>query len=342
MSNREYLKTKLRNMLDDNQSNKSDRLLVVKQIPFGLGGQYTTRLCAFKIGLALNRKVIFQYEGDPPYSLTFNLKKNDIGFDWSTISSFDKVNPMLDQGDPCLVFDPKEWDEEYDSFLVKKIFDGFGLKSSDISDSISVVNAIIFNWMPVRDDFLERYAEDIKRLKITDKTLCVHFRRGDKTAEMPYVPAKVYSECIVSMLDELGLDNVFVASDNPQAISELKLPSTVQVIFDSSELRYNNANHRMLLKDPMLSEQETYTVYKNIRLLSEGGGCLGQDNAHFATIAADLLTFSKSSTHVKILPGDYALRNSKVNIALYSFKKSIRDILRVLFPFMTAERMSKK
>ena len=123
-----------------------------------------------------------------------------------------------------------------------------------------------------------------------------------------------------------------LASDSPDAAAEIQLPPRVKLIFDSDEKRYNNANHKMLFRNPDLARQETFTAVKNLTLLSACGGIVGQDNAHFATIASAIIASSGSPTRIILLNGKLAEFEVPILGLYFRLKRTVRAFVRNRLP----------
>ena len=168
---------------------------------------------------------------------------------------------------------------------------------------------------------------------MSERTLGVHLRRGDKRIESAYVPAAIFNQAIRRIHKVWNFDALFLASDNAETPDELDLPFGVKLIFDTTEKRYNNANHKMLLANPSLAHEETYVAFKNLRLLAACGGIVGQDNAHFATIAASyILQRDANPDRVVLLDGWIAEKHSASLRLFYEVKRKTREFVKRIVP----------
>ena len=161
------------------------------------------------------------------------------------------------------------------------------------NDTASIVTQMLIArsslWMRLLPSAQSIVDAEKKRLGISLTTLGVHLRRGDKSVENAYVPAAEVNRAIGAVHQAWPFDSLFLASDSQNAMKEICLPSGVTLIFDETEKRYNNANHKMLFHNPELAQQETFTALKNLILLSFCGGIVGQDNAHFPVLASRII-----------------------------------------------------
>lgn len=334
--------------LNELQFEHVERYILIRQIPVGLGGQISTRLEGLLLALALQRKAVFQFPDDPPYIQVFEQQyaslPNEIP--WETAIPLDLFSDQ--SADNFLVYGPDDFPSRREPWagLVNRLV--AEKLSMEKIDSIFLDGAIL-SWMKLVAAVKDYSDKNIIRFGIDDNTLGVHFRRGDKTVETAYVPAEIINNYIAKLCKEFSFRSVYLASDSVAALEEIKLPQGVELKFDYAEKRYNNANHKMLISNPSLAEQETLTAYKNIALLSACGGIIGQDNAHFAKLSAAAIanrTFIKDS--IVLIDGRIAEHNSLLLRIVFYFRRNLRAKLRYLFPFLTIKsrvfhsRISKK
>jgi len=332
---------KVFNELDRLQFGHGDRRLVVRPVPIGLGGQITGRKDALRLALALDRQAVFSDLRDLPYGQTFrplgplaNADSPDFfspldlsGQDAAKVVHFDARTDVV-RGPPKI-----------EAGLLALVETRLGLEGL----SSALLDGAILAWMTPLDSVTTYVESQQLRLQIDDRTLGVHFRRGDKQAETAFVPASEFNRRIAEMHRVWPFETVFLASDSPDAPTEIVVPHGVRLIFDPEEKRYNNANHKMLMSSPELVEQETLSAYKNIALLSACGGLVGQDNAHFATLAASTILVRHGAPHrVSLIDGRIAERTSPLLRARFRLQKSVRAIGRRLLPWMTASAKMKR
>ena len=320
--------------LNSLQHGINDRVIFFRQLPIGLGGQIIGRLDALRLALALDRKVVFRHDNDPPYTQTFKSTFSNYCLP-EELPEIPHLDLNIDQSEELTVqYGP-------DMFPIRK---GMALEITiraignrlDMSFTEGLLDAALYSWLQPTNT-AEAYASNsIHRFGIDRSTLGVHFRRGDKKVESAYVPVSVYQSEIDKLLLLGKFKSVFVASDSPDALSELKFPKEIKVIFDVDEKRYNNANHKMLMRNPDIAEQETLTAYKNIRMLSSCGGIVGQDNAHFAKLAA----LSQASAHIDqklqiLIDGRISEKSSTWVSIKFTAVRKLRSLAKKLFPSMT-------
>lgn len=330
-------KLRLRADLERLQYGHCARYVRYKPLPFGLGAQITGRLETLILALALERKAIFDRD-DPPYGQIFvPLHRN---FE-QTSGHEVPLNPLLDQEENGIYYSPAE----------------ISIKSAAVRDVIkqrvcerlfwplarwTELEGELFNWMTVVPDIAEYCGSELQRLGVDGDTLGVHYRRGDKRVETAYVPAHAYNAAISAVHATWKFSKLFIASDSPNALAEIEAPHGVAVIFDTTEQRYNNANHRMLFDRPELAEAETKTAFKNIWLLAQCGGVVGQDNAHFAVLSAASVAARTGTTRGKLIEGKMAQNNSRSIAYYFEIKAALRAILRRLAPWATASARLKR
>ena len=328
--------------LDALQYGEDVPVVVIEQQPHGYGGQLARRIVGLRIGLALGRKAVFPSDADPPYVQSLIRP-----FLWDTGQPFLWDTGQLGAGDPLVelfendarpivVFQIFRSRKELTFNLPKiqrlieqRLAAAFRLNDDDLLK----VDGWIFAWLRFLPEFEQRFECDKLKLGVSERTLGVHLRRGDKRIESAYVPASIFNEAVRGIHKVWDFDALFVASDNAEAPDELDLPFGVKLIFDRSEKRYNNANHKMLLANPSLAREETYVAFKNLRLLAACGGVVGQDNAHFATIAASyILQRDANPDRVVLLDGWTAEKHSASLRLFYEVKRRTREFARRLVP----------
>ena len=336
------LQKRLEVRLNELQYGNGEQYLVFQPVPCGLGGQIHGRVLTLALALALGRKGVFLTEDDPPYCQTLEIMHTkvelDVRLDEKPLVDISKAQP-----DQIVRHDPMHLRTEEPHFyetLLARI-------SREINSEVPswrIIEGILFNWMKPLPD-LELYCNSERlRLGVDEGTLGVHFRRGDKAVESAFVPAILINNEIARIHHVWPFSKLFLASDSPNAADEIICPPGVQLIFDVSEPRHNNANHKMLLNAPELVKQETRVAFKNIKLLASCGGIVGQDNAHFATLAASsILSRTGRVEGIKLLNGRIAERNSQLVFVYYAVKRRLRAVARRIFPqFSIQARMARK
>ena len=328
--------------LDFLQFGEPKKFLLVNHFPVGLGGQITGRINALRLAIALGRQAVFKFLNDPPYAQTFEPLCRKV-LPTSAWDSAEVVDLTSDQSDSdVLMFDPRFLRVRHhknEDIIIQFIEERIGLRKLHPF----VLDGIILRWMRVCPEIRHFVDVNQRRLGISDSTLGVHFRRGDKSVETAFVPASEINRQISNMHRRWAFSSIYLASDSPDAPQEIELPYGVELIFDSEEKRYNNANHKMLMAQPDLAIQETLTAYKNIALLSACGGVIGQDNAHFVTLSAAVIAErQRSSKNIFLIDGRTAEKNSIRVKLFFSMKRWVRKRLRSAFPWFTFDRRMQK
>lgn len=326
----------LKPILDDLQFSHARRSVVIDQLPIGYGGQLSRRLLGWKLALVIDRKAVFLSDDDPPY--VQSMERMFVGeYDKDEVRSA----PLLDLESlaneiPLVRFDYFNVQNSLSAkgttierWIKQELARKYELSANDLAK----LDGWLLSWIRFLPSFQSNVQHDIERLGVTTNTLGVHLRRGDKHVESPYVPASLINDAINDIYQEWRFSTVFVASDDPQADSAILTPAGVDLIFDRTEKRHNNANHKMLLANPALAAQETYVALKNLQLLASCGGIVGQDNAHFATIAGSyILSRDGNPDRVVLLNGNVAKLKSPIIRLQYFFKLRARAIARQLLP----------
>jgi hypothetical protein len=325
------LSAKLFQELDRLQFGPCERQVVFRPVPCGLGGQISGRVQTLLLGLALNRRAHFSRLDDPPYGQTF-VQLEGPGEPREYPDAIPVATPGAPQDDPLVCYDPLQMTdrgEELDRALMDHIAARLGVRVP----SKFIVEGIIFKWLKPTAEMSAFCDRQRKRLGVDLDTLGVHFRRGDKSVETPFVPVAEINRRIAELHELWAYKKLFLASDSPLAPLEIACPPGVTLIFDDQEQRYNNANHKMLLSSPELGAQETQVAFKNISLLAHCGGLIGQHNAHFATLAGSAIAARDGSAErVVIIDGALAEKRSPMLRAYFGTKRTIRALGRRLLP----------
>lgn len=297
--------------------------------PVGLGGQISRRILAFRVAMITGSRVVFPAETFFPYENAFNrlpMQNNGEGEllnclddafkEGCSIFSFDFWKFAAHSSDSSRVYNYVPCDPPIGERLANIIYDG-----------------ILFRHQTIRPEWQSAVDRSISTLCLPSRYIAVHFRRGDKSVETPYVPAEQYRNAVLAATKAFGIDTVFVASDSPTALQELKLHDTgLQIIFDEKEQRLNNANHKFLAKNPSQRKSETLTALKNLYTLSRADAVVGQDNAHFATLAAGSIALRNQNLKFGTLLNGHILLEKPGWRAYYKIRSFTRRSAKVLFP----------
>lgn len=307
-------------------------VLLFTQDPTGLGGQISRRLLGLKLALRYNRKVVFPSYAEPPYTQVFSPIHSEYDYHREVASA---PEFMFDGTDKRPVLKLNFWslwenEEERNATLNFVPPELEGTPNPEL-----YLDGALLSFCQLIPKFSTLVAAEARRLGVGRATLGVHLRRGDKSVETPYVPAKVLNELISEFAKRGNIDSVFLASDSPRALEEIVVPDGIRLIFDNDEIRHNNANHKFLIQNPEMAESETATAVKNMYLLGACGSVIGQNNAHFATLAAAKTYFDTGIDTSVLVEGDIALRYSKLKQFSHSSKRAIREIAKRLMPWAT-------
>lgn len=329
----ENIKTSLTQL----QSSRTEKYIVSHALPVGLGGQISQRIAALRIGLAFDRKIVFERKDDPPYTQVFeDLNPVDLPTCKAT-QVFSLSNKIID--DVCFVDALQKEFSDLNNESYRVICERFKIPF----EMREIVDGAIFDWMTYLESVREAVERDKKRLGIDSETLGVHIRRGDKTVETPYVPEDILNREVKRAIEEGLYRSVYIASDSPKALSMIRIPSGMRVIFDENEKRYNNANHKMLFKYPERAVEETYSAIKNIDILRSCGGIVGQNNAHFACLAASYILYkSDDRRRIHLINGNIKSEMSWFTRKLYFFRIRSRKFARSMLPSRTIEKRREK
>jgi hypothetical protein len=289
----------LRSRIAHNQSGHSGRFILFNHDPHGLGGQISRRVLAIRVGLMTGRTAVFPEENFFPYENVFEPLT-------AATFAISKPAPPIDltclEGDsrPVVCFDFLAcWN---DKALRELVYSALPIEVNGIVDGALLLDGIIFSTFRLKPPYQAGIAPYLAQIKAMGPVIGVHFRRGDKYVETPYVDAAVYRSHIEAVAARHSIRNVFISSDSPNAIRELALDETLfNIHFDVNERRYNNANHKFLMAHRELASQETFSAIKNIFMLSCCTQIVGQTNAHFAHLAAGRLYVTRMDPDFGVL-----------------------------------------
>jgi hypothetical protein len=309
--------------------------LVVPQIPIGLGGQIFHRVRGLLLALMLDRRVVFRSLEEAPYGQVFRplhapfvLPHTD---DLPVYDFHSLQNPHVARFD--------YWQFLEDEAALRRVasFDPFGGAAGDLLSPY--LEGMLLGQAELTEQRAAAVAAAARRLDVDQSTLGVHVRRGDKQVETPFVPISIINSAILKACEAHGFRKLFVASDSPAVVDLIRPPSGVELIYDSSETRYNNANHKYLLSHPEHAEQETSTAVKNIYLLGRCGAVIGQRNAHFAFLGAAQICFRNGGKDFgALIPGDIAAQQSLVTSAAHQIRQLPRRIAKWALPQLTLRK----
>jgi hypothetical protein len=331
----------LKEYLERLQFSDHGRIILIDQLPVGYGGQLSRRLLGLKVGLALDRKAVFLSDADVPYSQSISRM-----FSWSQDTRVAADGPLIELSG----FDPRPL-VRFDYFVIMKQLARMGLSVEEwvtnllaenlklTSDDLKKMDGWLIRSLRFVPDFERRLVTDVARLGVSKDVLGVHVRRGDKKVETAYVSLERISEAIHSIYSVWKFAGVFVATDDARVLPDLRLPPGVRLLFDHDEIRYNNANHKMLLAQPEMAAEETYVAFKNFRFLCECGGVVGQDNAHFATLAASyVLNRDSNAERIHLIDPH---QGSRAAILLSRLKWHFRTVVKTMLPRAALVRLDR-
>jgi hypothetical protein len=304
--------------------------------PTGLGGQISRRILALRIAYITGARASFPNETMYPYEMCFDQLP-------SYMNVVDGIDIFSEDVSWVGAVKFNFWDFWGDEARKNVVYNYIppGLNDDVINGGL-LFDGVLESFLKLNSNYNYKVKNEITKLNLPEKYIAVHFRRGDKTAETPYVPAKIYRNAVIEVANNTGVNNIFVASDSPSAIDDLDLPSRFNVLFDSSERRLNNANHKFLMKNRGESAAETLVAIKNIEILSNSLAVVGQDNAHFATIAASRVYLNSGGTYFgKLLRGNIMMDSLGWSI-FYGTKNIIKTALKALLPWATLKNISGK
>lgn len=321
------------------QFGKDTPILLFTQDPTGLGGQISRRLVGLKLSLLSDRKVVFPHRSEPPYDQVFESIHSDVDYDALSNGAIEVESPTF-PSDKLVKLD--FWRMWNDPTFRQRVYDFVPDDLRACAEPTLYFDGLLLSFCRLIREHQVMVANEAERFGIGDDTLGVHVRRGDKSVETPYVPLSVINNEIRRLCAQEGFRQVFACSDDPSIFTQLEMPPGVELVYDKDEIRYNNANHRLLMKDRSLATQETRTAVKNIYLLGRCGGIIGQSNAHFATLAGSQISYRRKRFVGSLVDGEYALKRSPATRFYYGVRRGARSAAKWLLPGLTLRQVKAR
>jgi hypothetical protein len=329
----------LRSRIAHNQSGHSGRFILFTHDPHGLGGQISRRLLAIRVGLMTARTAVFPDEDFFPYENVFEPLTEAT---FAISKSVPPIDLMCLEGDsrPVVYFD--FWACWENKAFRELVYSALPIEVDGIPDGAILLDGIIFSSFRLKASYYSRIAPYLAQIKAMGSVIGVHFRRGDKYVETPYVDSAVYRRHIEAVAARHNIKDVFISSDSPNAMRELALDETLfNIHFDVNERRYNNANHKFLIAHRELAPQETFSAIKNIYMLSCCTQIVGQTNAHFASLAAGRLYATRMDPDFGVLidpmlaPKNWSMRLLN---SIYRYSRSVGKRILPLYFLKSKQR----
>lgn len=250
----------------------------------GFGAFVSRRLLISHLANKYGRKPIILYRNylyDDPYISDHTLMEEV------------EVSPFTyskDQNDKYALFD---FDYYWNNGLKPKEFGNYGAEFNYIE------KGEILNNLKLKDSYKDIVSDMLARFPKIPESIAVHIRRGDKVVETPYVSHQTYVESCNKIREHSGITSVFLNSDSLKDLLSVKgllEDQGFDCFFDEEEVRYDNANYRMVQDNPSLKVQESLTGIKIIYSMSHAQHILGQMNTQFTQLAAMLQSYRTQST----------------------------------------------
>ena len=278
---------------------KSNKYLVGDIEWGGFGAMYARRKLIMQIAHAFDRIPVFRFTSylydDPFEEFSINLntiKKMGI----NEIEKFD----FTENNKPVVFFDfGSYWNSEH-----MKKYQCWHPKEEDYLMYSGYMYGILKLNKKYKNEIKENieYLKEKYEIKNFNNHVALHLRRGDKITDSPYLKDEFLFEYIEKQ--NLG-KKFFVTSDELSYIHEIesKYPQ-YEFIYDSDEKRYGEnkkSNVEMVVRDPSLKEQETFTFIKNIEILKQCKAVIGLHNAQMAKIAGCMSSYNKGKNVLHLI-----------------------------------------
>jgi hypothetical protein len=327
----------LKGRISELQSGRSGRFVLFSHDPTGLGGQIARRLLAVRVGLLTRRTAVFLEEDFYPYENAFEplstaLDISDDVPEFQTEMSADVA--------PVVKFN--FWKFWADEIFKAKVYGYIPAELANEKHPGILLDGAIFDTFRLKPEYEETISSSLIHIDSLKPVIGVHFRRGDKSVETPYVTAQDYRSAIEMIAAASQIRNVFISSDSPDAVKELNLdPSRFQIFFDHDEKRYNNANHKFLMRNRHLAKQETVTAIRNIYTLARCTAVVGQSNAHFAHLAAGSIAARNEDAEYGLLIEPATVPENWAKRQLYRARQKLRSAAKLLLPRHTLKHRAR-
>lgn len=307
---------------------RSGRYIVFNHDPTGLGGQISRRLLAIRVALMTGRTAVFPNEDFYPYENAFEplaLPPTE------TRKIVPVLNAQLEEDpNPIVSFD--FWRFWKNELMRHKIYGYIPNELAGLANHGLILDGIIFSSFRLNLKYRCAITPFIERIKATAPVIGVHFRRGDKYVETPYVSAEIYRENVEAVAARHNIQNILISSDSAEAVDKLHLDrNRFNIFFDDQEKRYNNANHKFLMKHRELACQETMTAIRNIYMLGHCTKVVGQTNAHFARLAAGQIMINAYGADFGVLLEPNLMPRKWTDRLTYGVYRGVRTIAKKIF-----------
>lgn len=332
--------SRLLDKLQELQYGENVPVLLFSQDSTGLGSQISRRIAGLKLALMFNRKVVFPHLSEPPYGQVFKPLHSEIDYNAAAGEAADFFS---DNSSSAKMVRLDFWNWLKHTQHINHVYAYVPEELQGTCDPKLFYEGLLLSFCHLTDEHAQLVDNEAARLKVGDNTVGVHIRRGDKSNETPFVPIEAINANIARVSANDKFKRLFVSSDSPEVFREIAVPMGKELVYDETEQRFNNANHRLLLKRPELSQQETQTAVKNIFLLGKCGAIVGQTNAHFSSLAAAQIVYRNGGREFgTLIPGDYVMQRSATARLLQVFKNEIRATARFALPWLTLRHSKRK
>ena len=339
MTNLAALSTRTLALLRELQYGSDHPTLLFTQDPTGLGSQISRRLVGLRLALFLRRKVVFPSLAEPPYGQVFEAIHSNIDYASASIGAADFFS---DGAMTARIVKLNFWDMWDNSQLRDQVYSYLPEGLSGGAEAALYLDGMLLTFCRLTRDHSCDVSDAAIRLNVDENTLGVHIRRGDKYIETPLLPIELINQHVGQCCATKGFRRVFACSDDPGIFDKLRVPAGVELVFDETERRYNNANHRFLMRNPELSSQETRSAVKNIFLLGRCGAIVGQSNAQFAKLAASQICFRTGGEYGVLIDANHVLEGSRAARAVHRARSGLRSIARTMFPWATIRHLKQR
>jgi hypothetical protein len=267
----------------------------------GFGAMYARRKLIMQIAEAFNREPVFRFKNyvyeDPflPLPVTLNDLKN------KKINEVKKFT-FEDVEDEVLFFDfDNSWG--YNDRYKYQCWSPKG-------ESYLFYSGKLYNKLQYKQEYsteINNFITQIKKDWSIDSfknIIGLHFRRGDKVIETPYMSEQFVINFIKQTFNT-SKHYIFITSDDYDYILFLikKYPE-INFIYDLHEKRYgqnNISNMQLVISNPNLKHEETLTFIKNIEILKQCYCVVGCYNVQLTKIGGCINSFINNKSNLYLI-----------------------------------------
>jgi hypothetical protein len=179
------------------QSPNNSRRALMRHDPTGLGAQISRRNLALRVALISGRATTFPNETLFPYTNPFEPLleiEGKANIDAAQAMS-NPFEAKLDGGTTIFFDFWKFWADQ--QARTKTYEYNASLFELESTTSQLLLDGCLYSWQKLTPEYASRIERKILEIQLPEKYIGIHFRRGDKLVETPYVPVEIYRENLI-------------------------------------------------------------------------------------------------------------------------------------------------